>query len=269
MNPQTPLILITNDDGIHSPGLHAMAQAAHPLGKLLIVAPTHQQSGKGGGMFGNKKDFLHPIAFEVEGQNMEAYHCDATPALVLEHGLAVLCKKRLPDLVISGCNFGENLGADIGASGTVGAALRAATQGIPALAISLEVDYQYHFEHGAVDWSVALHFAHYFAQQVLAHKLPPDVDVLKIDIPRTASPATPWQVTKLAKKLHFSRRLESASPTTPLEAVQALPLHDPAALEKGTDIHCFVAERLISVTPLSLDFTSRVEQAVLLDSWAR
>ena len=95
---------------------------------------------------------------------------------------------RPVDLVISGINFGENVGTCVTVSGTIGAALEAAEHHIPAIAASLELpstDY-HHYDQG-VDFSAAAYFVRFFAERMLGKALPFDVDLLKIDVPEKAT----------------------------------------------------------------------------------
>ncbi|MBF0276424.1 MAG: 5'/3'-nucleotidase SurE [SAR324 cluster bacterium] len=257
-----PLIFISNDDGIHSPGLKAAAESVHMLGELIVAAPSNQQSAMGGSLCGDRSDCFHPLEYEAGGKRIPAFHTDYSPAQVLIHGLEVLCPQRKPDLVISGFNYGENLGASVLASGTVGVALRAASKGIPAIAVSMEVEQQYHFEYGAIDWSAAIHFAHFFAGAVLSQKMPFDVDVLKIDVPLTATSETPWKITRVSRTNHFSSFIESPTLDTARDAAQVR-VCDPENTEKDSDIYALMVERVVSVTPLSLNMTSRVDSQVL------
>lgn len=129
-------ILLTNDDGIESDGLQALAAALNDLRKedgsalheVWIVAPEHERSGVSHAMTLKKPTKLRHLG-------PRRYSCSGTPAdCVIIAGLAVL--EEVPDVVISGINFGPNLGTDIIYSGTCGAARQAALEGIPAIAVS-------------------------------------------------------------------------------------------------------------------------------------
>jgi 5'-nucleotidase len=193
-------LLITNDDGIHSPGLRAAAEAVSSLGTLLIIAPSSQQTGTGRGLFGDKNLCLLPIEYRVNNKNVEAYHCDCSPALIIRHSLRTLLKDAKPNLIISGINYGENLGFNITSSGTVGAALEGASFGVPGIAISQQTDVASHHIYSEQDWTASMHFLTQFSKSILASGLPADVDLLKIDIPDVASTSTEWRLTTLARK---------------------------------------------------------------------
>ena len=124
-------ILITNDDGIASESLHALAKWARKHGEVTVVAPRIEQSGKSQGI-----DIIHP--FEVDevalAPDIKAYSVNSTPADCVR--FAILGMGLKPDLVISGINRGYNLGRDIAYSGTVGAIFEAQGLGVKALALS-------------------------------------------------------------------------------------------------------------------------------------
>ncbi len=128
-------ILITNDDGVGSSGLLAAYEAVCDLGETYVVAPATQQSAVGRSM-----TLFEPlrIARQAFGDTM-AYSVNGTPTDSVIIGMFVVLDRK-PDLVISGINIGENLRAEAATtSGTIGAALEASNQGIPAIAVSMRV----------------------------------------------------------------------------------------------------------------------------------
>ncbi len=253
-----PLILVTNDDGILSPGLRAAVRAAMRLGEVLVAAPASQQTGAGRGTPYTKGLLLEPVAMVVDGQPIRAYAIPGSPAQTVMYG-ALLLAERPVDLVISGINYGENLGVEITTSGTVGAALEAAAMGIPALAISRETHKRFHFnpEEG-MDFVAAQHFAEVFGRLLLARKMPPDVDVLKVDVPEDASAATPWRVTRVSRQRYYYP-LPPANPdlSKPVYVDYGVRL-DMETLERDSDIWALAVDRVVSVAPISLDLSSRV-----------
>jgi 5'-nucleotidase len=193
---ERPLILLTNDDGIDSPGLAAAAAALDVVGDLLIVAPSVQQSGMGRSFPNTNDGRLVETTVSFDGQRWKAYRANASPAQCVQHGALELADRPL-GLAVSGINYGENVGTGVTASGTVGAALEAASYGVPTLAVSLEVDPSMHFTNdSSVNFGPAIHFTRLFACRWLAVERPPDVDVLKIDIPASATPDTPWRTPR-------------------------------------------------------------------------
>ncbi|MEE4165633.1 MAG: 5'/3'-nucleotidase SurE, partial [Desulfocapsaceae bacterium] len=188
-----PHILITNDDGIASPGLKAAIEAVIDLATVTVVAPSYQQTGSGRGLTGDKQARLVAADLRINGTAVRAYHGDGSPALVVRHCLKTIFDNSMPDLLISGINYGENLGFNITCSGTVGAALEASSFGVPAIALSRQTGVEHHHSYSEQDWSTAAHFLQKFALLLLDRKLPFDVDLLKIDVPENALPTTPWR----------------------------------------------------------------------------
>src|SRR6187402_1420040 len=107
-----PLILVTNDDGVTSEGIHALADAMKPLGEVLVVAPLQEASA-----IGHALTLRRPLRIESISEGV--YGVDGTPTDCVNLGCAILLKGVLPDLVVSGINKGWNLGDDITYSGTV------------------------------------------------------------------------------------------------------------------------------------------------------
>ena len=252
-----PLILLTNDDGIASPGLHAAAVALAEIGELLVAAPAHQQTAMGRSHTGRHGALLEQVDLQIQGHSVAAYGLDASPATVVRHALQALCQNRKPDLVVSGINYGENVGTTITVSGTVGAALEGAVHGIPALAISLQMDFSKIHHHGEADWQAAAHFARHFALRLMERAMPQDVDVLKVDVPECASPDTPWRLTRLSRQHYVQVILDEPHPGSALGEGRIAVGVDETTLEPDSDIHALVCDRVVSVTPLSLDATSR------------
>ncbi len=259
MNTIPPLILITNDDGITSPGLRATVEAVLPLGEPLVVAPDRQWSGAGRSMPPGTEDRIARYPLEVDGRSITAYQVSASPAQAVLHGLLELAPQP-PALLISGINFGENLGSDVTISGTVGAALQGAVGGVPSMAVSLQTPKENHAHHSDdVDFAAAVYFTRLFAQLMLRMALPFDVDVLKIDVPDDATQETAWRLTRASRYSGFnpipSVRTNLAAPSP----IDYEPAAHPERAEPDSDLYAMRVERVVSVTPLSLDLTSRAD----------
>jgi 5'-nucleotidase len=264
-----PLILITNDDGIDSPGLVALAAALDPLGELLIVAPRVQQTsmGRASSQKGGIDGRLFAREISIGERSWPAFAANATPALAVQHGVQELARRPV-DLLVSGINFGENVGAGVTISGTIGAALEAAIFGIPAIAASLELaGSEYHEYDYSADFTVAASFVHRFARRLLGETLPDDVDVLKIEVPAGAALDTEWMVTRQDKMPYYWTYFK------PRDEMLDGPGRTYFLPQKGkfsgedTDAYA-LAQGLVSVTPLSLDLTSRVSKNEL-SQWLR
>jgi 5'-nucleotidase len=260
MSTQRPLILFTNDDGIESPGLWAAAEAFADMGDILIVAPREQQSGMGRSLPVASEGRIYPRQLPMNGHPYKAYAVDGTPAQAVQHGVLELAD-RLPALVVSGINYGENTGNGVTISGTVGAALEAASLDIPALAMSQQTPKDLHLSYSdEVDFTAAAFFARQFGLWLIEHRTrPDDVDVLKIDVPWGATPETPWNITRLSRRrVYWPTRPERVS----LSEIGRIGYHydtDPSKAEPDSDVYAVMHEKVVSVTPISLDMTSRTD----------
>ena len=252
---ERPLILITNDDGIDSPGLWAAVEALLPLGELLVVAPDRQWSGGGRSMPPDVTGRIRPASRKVAGTLVPTYAVDASPALAVDHALTEFAPRR-PALVVSGINSGANLSIEVTISGTVGAALEAAAFDIPALAVSLEMDKRYHLvSNGAADYAAARTNTVRFARCLLDSGLHGDVHVVSLNIPADASPNTPWRLTRLSRQRYFVPTPPDRSNGSGRPGYQLI--ENPELAGPDTDIWAVMVDRVVSVTPLSLDLTSR------------
>ena len=256
-------ILLTNDDGIQSPGLWAAAGALSELGFVHVVAPRDQFSGAGRSLPSNSDGIISTRQMQVNGKSWTVYSVGGTPAQSVLHAVFEIMPQP-PHLVVSGINYGENVGWGVTVSGTVGAALEAAGRGLPALAVSLETDVEHHLSYSEeVDFSAAAYFTQYFARLMLAQPMPEDVHVLKVDVPCGATPQTPWEVTRLARQAYHEptapKRLSFDQPA-PIGYRQAGRCELAAS---DSDVYALCVRGIVSVTPLSLDLTSRVRLEAL------
>jgi 5'-nucleotidase len=254
-----PLILLTNDDGIRSPALWAAAEALSKIGYVTVAAPREQSSGAGRSMPLTSDGKLVEEQVVVRGKKWKVYAVGGSPAQAVQHGILELMPRQ-PDLVVSGINYGENLTTGISVSGTIGAALEGASFGVPALAVSLEVPVEYYLSHSdTIDFRVAKYFTTYFAQVLIDMQPLVDVDVLKVDIPSDASETTEWCVTSLSRQKYY---IPVVPPRARLEDPSNIRFEielDRDKIETGSDVYALRIDRKVSVTPLSLDSTSRVD----------
>jgi 5'-nucleotidase len=259
MTKSRPQILLTNDDGILSPGLWAAAASLSKLGFVTVTAPREQSSGAGRSLPSSSDGIIHEQRVQVNGQEWSVFAVGGSPAQTILHGVYEVMKRK-PDLVVSGINYGENVGSGITISGTVGAALEAASLGIPAMAVSLEAEPKYHLSYSAdINFLVAAGFTLEIARLLLEKKLPEDVHVLKVEVPSDATPETPWQLTRVSRQRYY----EPVAPERASWDLPALMMYREAALldneAEDTDVYVLRKKRLVSVSPLSLDLTSRVD----------
>ena len=258
-----PQILLTNDDGIQSPGLWTAAQVLSELGYVYVVAPRDQYSGAGRSFPRTSDGIIQPQSLHVNGKDWTVYAVGGTPAQVVSHAILEIMPEK-PDLVVAGINYGENLSSGVSASGTIGAALEGASWGIPSMGISLETESHYHLTYSEdIEFSIAGYFTAIFAKILLEKKMPFDVDLLKIDVPSDATRETPWELTRLSRKSFYEpmppERESWDQPALAGYREAGAPEDYPA----GSDVHSLHVKRVVSVTPLSLDFTSRVDMEKL------
>ena len=258
-------ILLTNDDGIESPGLWAAAEALDELGFVTVVAPREQASGSGRSFPSFYTGVTTEQKLVVNGKEWTVHSIHGTPAMAVLYGCFNLIPGK-PDLVVSGINYGLNVGSGVTISGTVGAALEGAASGIPSLAVSLETDKEYHSSYSReIDFSAAGYFTTFFGERLLTRQMPPDVQVVKIEVPSDATPETPWVTSRLSTKRFYR-------PTPPQEMTGESAIGigyeiapDFNQSDPRTDSHTVVNQRAVAVTPLSLDLTSRVDLDSLQD----
>lgn len=259
---ERPIILLTNDDGIRSPGLWAAAEALSAVGYVTVAAPREQSTGTGRSMPITSDGAIHEEQVTVGGKTWKVYAVGGTPAQAVQHGIFELTPRK-PDLVVAGINYGENLTTGISISGTVGAAMEGAMFGIPALAVSQETDSSFFYSYSdEIDFGVAGHFTAAFASLLLEGQGIPDLHVLNINVPLGATADTPWRVTRLSHRRYYV-------PIPPKRDRLDVPgrvgyeVRLPDGLEEDSDVRALRVDRVVSVTPLSLDQTSRVDSKVL------
>ncbi len=245
-------ILLTNDDGVYSAGLRASYEVLKDLGEVYVVTPVLQKSG-----VGRSISIMEPIRISVLNvDNMKIYAINGTPTDAVIIGIHVIIK-GIPDLVVSGINLGENISTEaVTTSGTIGAALEAATQGSPAIAISVELpDYEkFEYSYKPIDFSLAKKVLRLFSEKVLEKGMPEGVDVLNINVPLNSDGGI--EITRLARRLYRTRVEERIDPRMrKYYWIDGIEIED---AEEGTDLHALRRGK-ISVTPITLDSTARID----------
>jgi 5'-nucleotidase len=259
MNNERPLVLFTNDDGIGSPGLWAAVEAFAEVAEVLVCAPREQQSGMGRSLPVASTGRIHAETRLILKSEMTVYSVDGTPAQAVQHGVLELAPRPV-SLVVSGINYGENAGNGVTISGTVGAALEAASLGIPAIAASQQTRHDLHHTYSKeVDFAAAAHFTRRFGEWLMSNRRPDDMDVLKLEVPLNATTDTAYRVTRLSRRrVYWPTRPERVA----LNEIGRLGYrfdYDPSKAEPDSDVYCVLHEGLVSVTPISLDMTSRTD----------
>lgn len=238
-------ILVTNDDGITSPGLYALASALRELGDVTVVAPDQNWSISGHQKALNR--FLRADPYTLAGLPVPAFASSGSPADCVALAFLGLLEHK-PDLVVSGINIGPNLGQDITYSGTVSAAFESAIFGFPAVAVSLDTrDPAFGFTDAA---AIAVRVARRVAEQGL-----PRHSLINVNVP--AIPADQWQgvrVTHLGVRDYTDELVTGRDPSgRPYYWMTGDPPGGDITQE-GTDIWA-VHHGYVSVTPIRLDMT--------------
>jgi 5'-nucleotidase len=254
-----PLILITNDDGIFSPGLLAAAESAKDFGDLLIAAPRYQQTSMSRAFpKGDDIGRIECTDLVVRGDVIRCYGVHGSPAQAVSHAILEL-STRNPSLCISGINYGENLGTGLFPSGTIGAALEANTYNIPGLAINLEasIEMQHSDSYNSLNWKTGIYFTSLFAKRVIEEGLPPEIALLNVNIPSTATQDTEMRVTRQSRQDYFVfKKPVNRDIARPYQLKTEIRI-DRDTLEPDSDIKAFVFDRVISVTPITWDLTAK------------
>lgn len=229
-------ILVTNDDGVRSDGIEALAEALAPLGEVTVVAPHAESSA-----IGHALTLARPLRLEQLGERI--YTVDGTPTDCVNVAVAHLFDAR-PDLVVSGINKGWNLGDDVTYSGTVAGALEGILLGIPSIAVSLQRTPTFDFSHAAAAAAT-------LAGQVLTHGLPPRT-LLNVNL--SVGEPRGWRLTVQAERNHVTEVLRGDDP-------RGRPYYwiDEGLSEwvpHGQSDYEAVREGWISVTPLQPNLTA-------------
>ena len=258
--PEPPLILVTNDDGMGSPGLHAAAEAVTGLGDLLLVAPATQQTAMSRAFVTDAgAGVVERVTRHIGGQEMPGYAITGSPVMAVIHAVLELAARPIA-LGVSGINYGENIGGSIGVSGTVGAAFEASAHGIPAIAAAITAQVTEWRTFGTLDWTAARHFTRLLARQVLQTGMPQGVSVLNLNVPRGATARTELRRTVQSDQPYYLRRAPDHA--RPLDQPFQFPVEvvvDRDRLAPGTDIHAIVCDQVASVTPLTWQWTAQTD----------
>ena len=238
-------ILISNDDGYESPGLWALARAGRSLDcEVTVVAPEKNQSAVGGSL--TLRQELNWTRIEdppVAG--VDAWRVNGSPASAVIVGLNGVLDEA-PDLLVAGINQGANMGNDLTASGTVGAALQGHFRGITSLAISYAMT-----PRTEVDWDAAERVAAIFCREEIEGRLPKSI-FLNVNIP-----LVPFEeikgivVTRVARRGYFHLEVQGES-----SGILTRGPFKPTSLDPppGSDIWAII-NKYVSVSPLQANFT--------------
>lgn len=241
-------ILITNDDGIHSPGILALHKAMHELGDTVVIAPDRDNSAVSHSLTMNRPLKIHKL-----GDNF--YTINGTPTDCVALGLKKILTHP-PDLLVSGINAGTNLGDDISYSGTVSAAIEGTMYGVPSMALSVGGEAPY-------DYRAAMQIALCMAGKILRNSLPDDT-LLNINVP-SGEFYRKIRVTRQGRRLWENSIHETLDPRGAKYywIGGGTALADPG---EDTDVYTFAAGN-VSITPIQLDLTNHNGITYLKENW--
>ncbi|MFP5379577.1 MAG: 5'/3'-nucleotidase SurE [Vicinamibacteria bacterium] len=231
-------ILVTNDDGVHSEGIHALAAVLSALGEVTIVAP-HQEASA----IGHALTLRRPLRLESHGERV--YAVDRTPTDCVNLGIDVVMRGAPPALVVSGINKGWNIGDDVTYSGTVAGALEGILLGVHSIAVSLKRE-------ATFDFTEAAQAAATLAETVLRHGLPART-LLNVNVPSGVPKG--MRVTTQAKRNHITKIDARTDPRGGSYYWIEEGLNDWEANGGKSDYEA-VVEGYVSVTPIQPDMTA-------------
>lgn len=234
------LILVSNDDGVHAPGLASLAAALEPLGRVVVVAPDRERSA-----VGHAVTLHRPL--RIQRLRDDWYSVDGTPTDCVHLGIHGILRGK-PDLLVSGINQGGNLGDDITYSGTVGVALEGTLFGVRSFAVSLVARSEFRFD-------AAARVARSVAEAVGRHGLP-DGTFLNVNVPnvRDWSELRGFRMTRQGRRVFGSGVAEKVDPRGKTYYWIGADELGYVQEDVGTDVEA-VGHGCVSVTPVRTDLT--------------
>ncbi len=233
------IVLLSNDDGIHSEGIIALEESLQSVGEVYTVAPDREQNSMSHALTLHRPLRVH----ELTPRRLAV---DGTPTDCVKLALTGLLPVR-PDLVVSGINKGPNLGDDIIYSGTVSAAIEGALMGVPAIAVSLVSFANFAFR-------AAAEFTATLVSRIGANGMPAET-LLNVNVPpRPKEMIKGWRLTRQGKR-HYSETIVERIDPRGKKYYWIGGDHLGFDHEEGTDCVA-VDEGYISVTPLQVDLTN-------------
>ncbi len=248
-------ILVTNDDGIHAPGLEALIEIATQLSSdVWVVAPEFNQSGAG-----HSLSIINPI--RARDVSETKYAIEGTPTDCVLFAVKHLLKGRKPDIVLSGVNRGTNMADDVTYSGTIAGAMEGCLLGIPSIAFSQAFSHPH-----SVKWGTATHHGADVARRILEMDFPRNVFV-NVNFPDVVSASVKGiKVTRQGVRAFGGTVIER---TDPRGGAYYWIGYSPGEheVDEESDLHA-VRHGYISVTPLHLDLTHEATRRKLAAQFA-
>ena len=244
-------ILITNDDGINSTRLHALVKEMEKEHEVIVVAPTIQRSACGHSI--TIHDPLYVKEVKIEGVKSRTFSVSGTPADCVKIALERLVDGKL-DMIISGINYGLNIGTDVLYSGTVSAAIEGAIYKIPSMAFSMDIDSDDNDIIQASRYAVILlkasHECHIKNDMVINVNFPERIDkgIKGIKVCQLGNKVySNCYIETIADKDEVGYKLKDENNNASEE--------DTDASEEDTDVY-YIKNRYITITPLHYDLTN-------------
>lgn len=253
-------ILLTNDDGIHAPGLAVLERIARQLSDdVWIVAPETDQSG-----LAHSLSLSEPLRLRQVSDKHYALRGTPTDCVIM--GVKELMADDKPDLVLSGVNNGANMADDVTYSGTIAGAIEGTLQGIRSIALSQAANYL--DGERKVPWEIAEHYAPKLIEKLIDIDMP-DWTFLNVNFPNCKPAEVQGIAVTSQGKLDFGINVDKRTDGRGLPYYWLKFDSRKGDFREGTDIHA-LQQRRISVTPLKLDLTDyslldRVRKAVRED----
>lgn len=231
-----PRILVTNDDGIYSEGIRKLADALKPLGEVIIVAPDREQSAASHALTLNRPLRMMQL-------HEKEWIVDGTPTDCVNLAVLSLMRDKRPDIVVSGINFGPNLGDDVTYSGTISAAFEGALLNIPSIAFSALVGEDFSFDRCA---PVAAKLTRY----VLENEKDPQV-ILNVNFPNCDFQGI--RVARLGRRVYSEGVIERQDPRG--RSYYWIGGGPPSWHEEEDTDFAAIQKGFVAITPLHLDLT--------------
>ena len=241
-------ILLSNDDGYFAPGLAILAEHLAPLGEIIVVAPERDRSGAS-----NSLTLDRPLMVRRAANGF--YYVNGTPTDCVHLAVTGFLENQ-PDVVVSGINYGANMGDDTIYSGTVAAATEGFLLGIPSIAISLA-------SHAGRNFASAGQVVALLVERFLRAPIGQPM-LLNVNVPDVpASEISGTEITRLGKRHKAEPVVKSTSPRNQtIYWIGAAGNAQDAG--PGTDFHA-VANNAVSITPLQIDLTYHAQIALVRD----
>ncbi len=240
-------ILLANDDGVRAQGLLELADELKKIGEVTVIAPDAERSAAG-----HSVTFFAPLRLVKlsEEANCSIYSCSGTPSDCVIMGLAHVMKNTPPDVVITGINYGPNLGDDVTYSGTISSAMEGAQAGIPSIAISTGVT-----KDRSITYKTAAKVGAEICKMVYKNKLP-NRTLLNVNVPCTPEESIKGiKITHLGVsnfKYGFIQRQDAGERDYYWLTREPRPQQE---LRAGSDYEA-LENNYISITPIQLSFTA-------------